>query len=125
MNETKHTPGPWEFRMYAGGCVIVSKHDAPGSSVRARLKGVTVKVDAVIYDDQSNAHEASPDARLIAAAPDLLEALEKALPIIEAEAERREEAPISQDQRVGYWSEMRDLANEFADTIDKATGGPK
>ncbi len=66
----KHTPGPWEFRVYSGGCTIVSKHDQPGRSVRDHLKGVAVLVDARINDDQSNAHEASPDARLIAAAPE-------------------------------------------------------
>jgi hypothetical protein len=70
------TPGPWEFRMYAGGCTIVSAHDEPGTTVRARLKGVTVSVDAFIYDDQSNAAQAPPDARLIVASPDMLVALE-------------------------------------------------
>jgi hypothetical protein len=76
MSEAKHTPGPWEFRIYARGCTIVSTHDEPGISVRAALKGVSVLVDAMVRDDQSNAHEVSPDARLIAAAPDLLEACE-------------------------------------------------
>lgn len=75
MSAPKHTPGPWEFRVYAGGCIIVSKHDAPGRSVRDWLKGVSVIVDAQIDDDQGNAHEASPDAHLIAAAPELLKAL--------------------------------------------------
>lgn len=78
-----HTPGPWEFRVYAGGCTIVSKHDQPGRSVRDYLKGVEVKVDANIHDDQSNAADASPDARLIAAAPDLLAALEALIPMVE------------------------------------------
>jgi len=70
----QHTPGPWEFRVYADGCTIVSKHDAPGRSVRDWLKGVSIKVDAEIDDDQSNARQASPDALLIVAAPELLTA---------------------------------------------------
>jgi hypothetical protein len=72
------TPGPWEFRVYSNGCTIVSQHCEPGRTVRAWLKGVKVSVDADIDDDQSNAHEASPDARLIASAPSLYEALELA-----------------------------------------------
>lgn len=43
--------------------------------VMARLEGVEVHVSGFIHDDQSNANEASPDARLIAAAPELLAAL--------------------------------------------------
>ena len=82
---TKHTPGPWEFRVYSDGCTIVSKHDAPGRSVRDWLKGVSVKVDVEINDDQSNASMASPDARLIAAAPDLLTALQAVQPYFEGE----------------------------------------
>jgi len=69
------TPGPWEFRTYAGGCIVVSTHDAPGRSVRDHLKGVKVIVDTQIHDDQSNASDASADARLIVAAPVLYEAL--------------------------------------------------
>jgi hypothetical protein len=82
MSETKHTPGPWEFRTYTGGCTVVSSHEEPGTSVRDRLKGVTIKIDAIIRDDQSNASDASPDARLICAAPDLLEACIRALPYL-------------------------------------------
>lgn len=78
-NEKKHTPGPWQFRVYQSGCTIISTQPQfPGSMVMDRLKGVTVDVHALIDDDQSNASEASPDARLIAAAPCLLEALKYA-----------------------------------------------
>ena len=70
------TPGPWEFRVYAEGCTVVSKHDQPGRSVRQGLRGVSVKVAAHVRDDQSNAREASTDARLIVAAPDLLDVCE-------------------------------------------------
>lgn len=84
MSAGQHTPGPWEFRVYSNGCTIVSKHDRPGSSVRDALKGVSVIVEARIDDDQRNAREASPDARLIAAAPELLEALRWAMRYMEA-----------------------------------------
>ena len=66
--KTEHTPGPWEFRVYSNGCTIVSKHDVPGRSVRDWLKGVKIQVEALIYDELSNARVASPDARLMVAA---------------------------------------------------------
>ena len=69
MSKIEHTQQPWEFRVYSEGCTIVSKHTAPGRSVRDALKGVQVRVAAEINDDQSNVHEASPDARLLALAP--------------------------------------------------------
>lgn len=65
MGKIEHTPGPFEFRTYGDGCTIVSTHEAPGRSVRDALKGVSVSVDARICDDQSNVHDASPDARLL------------------------------------------------------------
>lgn len=48
--------------------------------------------------------------------PSMRALLEKALPIIEAEAERREQSGLGfGDQAVApYWREMRDLANEIA-----------
>ncbi len=71
-----HTLGPWEYRYYAGGCILVSKHPRPGSlSVRDTLKGVRVTTETIIRDDQSNVDQLSPDARLVAAAPELLNAL--------------------------------------------------
>ena len=86
---TDYTPAPWEFRVYASGCTIVSAQDAAGRSVRDSLKGVEVRVSANIADDQSNAHEASPDARLIAAAPELLEALQGLANALQAKPGRR------------------------------------
>ena len=58
MNETKHTPGPWTATPTAG-------HETHGQSVvYAEADGKDV---AVIYDGKAN-------ARLIAAAPELLAA---------------------------------------------------
>lgn len=78
-----HTPGPWEFRAYSGVTTVVSRHEAPGSTVRDRLKGVTVQVEVLVNDDQSNAAEASADALLIIAAPTLLAALQKVVLLAE------------------------------------------
>jgi hypothetical protein len=51
----EHTPGPWERRL---------------------VDGVSVSVENRIQDDQSNADELSPNARMIAAAPELAGACE-------------------------------------------------
>lgn len=62
-------------------------------------------------------------ARLIARSPSMLQLLEKAFPIIEEEAERREFAPrTSVADESSYRSEMRDLANEISAEIDRAYG---
>ena len=58
MNEPKHTPGPWDYRKLPSGAYIVfHTYDKPTAGF--------------IYQE--------PNARLIAAAPELLEALKQAL----------------------------------------------
>lgn len=58
---------------------------------------------------------------VIVEAMNMLTLLEKALPIIEEEAERRDAAP-NKERIEGYYSEMRDLADEISAEIDKAKG---
>ena len=58
----KHTPGPWAIRRARGHVYIRAEHDAEV----ARMGG-----ENVLADDSS----AAANARLIAAAPELLEAL--------------------------------------------------
>jgi len=76
----EHTPGPWEVAHYDGeewyGCDV---------SVFARISSVNHRSVARIYGDGVLAHnpnnaERDANARLIAAAPEMLEALEKAVP---------------------------------------------
>lgn len=62
-------------------------------------------------------------SRLIARSPSMANLLEKALPIIEAEADMRDSIPGAPfSEREGYWTEMRELANEIKAEIDKARG---
>jgi hypothetical protein len=58
MTEAKHTPGPWQSCNYDGRCRVIL-----GDDLRI----------AVVLGDHD---ESAANARLIAAAPDLLEALE-------------------------------------------------
>jgi hypothetical protein len=73
----------------------------------------------------------NPDVRkaigeLIARAPSMLALLEKAYPIIEEEAERRDMAMHGDSDRIytagDYWSEMHELADEISAEIDRARG---
>lgn len=67
MSEMKHTPGPWRFytEPQPNGCPIVGN----GSGLMLAMLAHSVN-----YPDQRD--EANANARLIAAAPDLLEALQ-------------------------------------------------
>ena len=68
----KHTPGPWLFRTAptsAGLCHIVSAADWKGAFIYG--DGIRKGVD----DALPKAQELAANARLIAAAPELLEAL--------------------------------------------------
>lgn len=105
MGESKHTPGRWIFSglssqgigyIIADGRTIAQAWDFP---------------------------EAEANARLIAAAPDLLAVLVKALPIIESEAEQRESVSPDQSAKAySYWSEMRNIADQIQAAIAKAKG---
>lgn len=61
---SKHTPGPWHMNMVSSKSWNVGIYEASGSEV------ATVKVKSLVTSERRDA-----DARLIAAAPDLLEAL--------------------------------------------------
>ena len=72
---TKHTPGPWLFRTAptsAGLCHIVSAADWKGAFIYG--DGIRKGVD----DALPKAQELAANARLIAAAPDLLRLLKEA-----------------------------------------------
>lgn len=62
----KHTPGPWEIERYSGGLIQIV---GDVRIVSDDEENVTTVVEAVARGDEAN-------ARLIAAAPELLEALQ-------------------------------------------------
>lgn len=75
-DETKHTPGPWQFEVNELGTVITKDGSSIGSAFGSR---------AITGGDLP--HEAN--GRLIAAAPDLLNAANATLRALEAEYGRR------------------------------------
>lgn len=66
---SKHTPGRWEINDLDDGSaeIVVWDYDAEGE-----VEGSTIVVPALYYDDDKSI----ADAKLLVAAPDLLEALE-------------------------------------------------
>lgn len=84
MTNTKHTPGPWEIRN-ANACAQDKLHiDSNGVPI------ATVK----IINLKERKYHAGPDARLIAAASELLEALEGLLFVVRHSAVKKGEEEI-------------------------------
>ncbi len=107
-NESKHTPGPWVVRVgrYEGARIE-----------RDREPVALVPADETVEDPRSGQiHETVSDrglanARLIAAAPDLLEALKTAMKVLNGLAED------------GIWSYTLGEVEKVAQrAIDKAEG---
>ena len=107
------TPGPWLLRTTptsAGLCHIVSAADWSGAFIYG--DGIRKGVD----DALPKAQELAANARLIAAAPDLLEALRE---MVAGDAEAIEDA-----ERIGiqFPDEMLATYNKACAAIAKATG---
>lgn len=76
MEKMKHTPGPWRYDDKTG--------DSGGLVVWAEGGDRVARVCWDSCDEQSEAlSETEPNARLIAAAPELLEALQDAMKLID------------------------------------------
>jgi hypothetical protein len=87
-NEHKFTPGPWKFDNVAGCRPI--KGGKRGTHKQAQYR--TFASTYGLYDDK----EDEANARLIAAAPELLEALEYIVTgVVSPEGRRRAEAAIA------------------------------
>lgn len=109
-NESKHFPGPWIDSPEASDAIV-----APNAQPRYQHE---IKDYGGVLVAESIAPCNKP---VIRRAPSMLALLEKALPIIDAEAEDRE-AANHDESSFKYSSEMRDLANEISAEIDKAKG---
>lgn len=77
-NEIKHTPGPWAAKKGVGWYVVRSAHSQDDNFAIAVGSNKTSLVDAPTGDDA----EAKANARLIAAAPELLSACEHAMTLL-------------------------------------------
>lgn len=106
--ETKHTPGPWEYerRDWEGQYIWGNDDRIPGPDKRRFIADVSLAYDG-----------AEANARLIAAAPDLLEAL--MLFFLDPDGK----AWIDSEMPDRDWDKQRDQATTLAfAAIAKATG---
>lgn len=107
MNDTKNTAGPWSALWDAAPDIV----DEDGKAV------------ASVWD-HGDAERQVADARLIAAAPDLLAALVELVDALDAIRHRRFLPPVLQ-KRAGFIPDRRshDAYVAGRDVIAKATGG--
>lgn len=110
MAEARHTPGPWtagRYSNYAGWAV-----SAPERGCIAERWYKSAEHVEAIYDDG----EMEANARLIAAAPDLLATLEEIA---------KGEGPFNRDP-LEHASNVIEHAQQIArEAIEKATGDPE
>lgn len=108
----KHYPGPWIDSPEASDAIIApAMGDDPN--------GIKYYGGALVAETVAPCNKP-----LIKRAPSMLALLEKGLPLIETEADRRDSA-MSNYEVIGtdpYWTEMRVLADAISAEIDKAYG---
>lgn len=106
MANTKHTPGEWTVNQLAG------------SQLDTRIKaGNKIVADCYSFSEDIPGNEAEANAQLIAAAPELLEVLQKTLPNLKY---RIKEFKI--DGNVWGAEVMQAIVNIHQSAIAKATG---
>ena len=98
---SKHTPGPWVVNRYPEELLVEAR---PSGAFVAKCDGISATI--------GSAEELMTNARLIAAAPDMLAVLKDASFVIRAHAERY---PGDRDAQA--------LWDRCADAIYKAEGG--
>lgn len=99
-----HTPGPWS--------VEIDHHNNAPELIRAHIDGEMFDVASILCDETGNA---AANARLIAAAPKLLQVLQDILPEFIGLYERFD--PTGQ---IAVWEQWTEEAME---AIAEATGG--
>jgi hypothetical protein len=114
MSKLKHTPGPWRFGRGYRDKVEIDAPNGDGSiGLRSWKNLATVYGDS--FDEGKNA-QGRANARLIAAAPDMLEALETVFSVIEG----AEGATMATDGELLRWEVIE---KAIKNAIAKAKGG--
>ena len=105
MTEARHTPGPWAVEQL--------EVDVAAGVYRVSKFGIACRKDV------ARLIHSRTDARLIAAAPEMLEALQEIRPEIEREIEQRELCGSPEDK---YVQRIAKPWRKCWDAIAKATG---
>ena len=112
--ETKHTPGPWEWFKSSGNTTFLRQVIDRGNAVLTFHNGKTVVKLLVTQPNVTGSSIEdflfnSPDARLIAASPDLLEACKLAYLKIESYLEQLDDlAPYDVTAETDTLCELHD-----------------
>ena len=119
----KHTLGPWHFQGISGNWWITSATPATPKHVGTHIARVFSSNPAMGFTDSPDYAESNANARLIAAAPELLAALQKIVanaPTDEPEAEDYDdtESAFNNGADCAAW----DAAEIARAAIAKATG---
>ena len=87
MGESKHTPGPWwtngEYSEKEAGVAVIAANTNCGPLPGNPTRGLVAWVNELLPE---NATRCEANARLIASAPDLLAAVERAVDVLERAA---------------------------------------
>lgn len=114
MSAAKHTPGPWSILPLEDGAKFLRVR---GTQLGFRYK--VCDVHAPFQHNKDEVLESQANARLIAAAPDLLAALQVAREFMSIASDWNvDEAEINGEMRSTY-----DLIADVDAVISKATGG--
>ncbi len=119
MSEMKHTPGPWTY-----GDWITGKHGDSGNSVWVEVWNIEADGSKGLPFIACKHHDQVANARLIAAAPELLEALQEAKAALEWCVEQGG-GPACEHESGGvvcFCKENKAISSARA-AIAKATGG--
>lgn len=124
-NKTAYTPGPWGVEdlyvtdLPSNACVVVfaAPKDDEHTSTKVAEAAYSPEGKGYFVTDRA---EAEANARLIAAAPELLEALQIALSAIE---QTTSEMTVG-DRFTNAGQSLLDAFNPCRDAISKATGAP-
>jgi hypothetical protein len=111
MNKTTHTPGPWTI------------NSGDSLAIQARMPGFSITKDIAIVCNPVTTLKAEKlaNARLISAAPDLLEACESITTMLNCVSEKGAEAP----RKKGDWEcdcYMCETARLLNNAVKKAKG---
>ena len=119
MSNTKHTPGPWEYRQ-GGICPIATLPNYPPHIVRIYRDEKGRHCTSFIAMLESATEPNDANARLIAAAPELLEAVKDALLVTTWDQDGWEHTGY---QTLKEQSDRREKAIEFLRaSLEKAEG---